>query len=240
MDIKYIRLFATIFLVLVIPGIAWAHLPYLERNKTEIIVKNPEISKAYYGWLQGEPAVYSMSSPKPFLLYLNLLSPRIENGKMDYSMAIMSNDGEILAEAVGSDAFWLVTYEPFANDYYSKGPEYEARLPAGNYKVKVYNSGNSGNYVLAIGKTEDLSLGEFIRTLIVLPSIKQEFFGQYPWQAYNNFIGLGALILIVVICIIFYFAISLIRKSRAKKRLDYEYKNNRRDRGESRRRPSET
>lgn len=199
-----------------------AHSPYLEGDKSEAVVGDPEISKAYYGWLGGQPAVYSISSPKPFDLYLNLLSPQIDGAKLDFS-ARVSRDGEPFAQINGTDALWLVEYEPFANDYYVKGPEYEAQVPAGDYEIEIYNSGDSGNYVLAVGKKEDLSPAAFLRTLAVLPQIKQEFWGKPAWQAYNNFMGLAALAIIVVLAIAAYFTISFFHRRRLKKRLDSEY-----------------
>jgi hypothetical protein len=216
--------------------IAIAHLPYLERGFAEIKIEKPEISKAYYGWLQGKPAVYTISSAKPFLLYLNLLSPQIEAARMDYSAQIYK-DGEPFAQVPADNSLWLVTYEPFANDYYAKGPEFEMAAPAGNYRIEVGNSGNSGNYVLAVGKTEDLSLGEFLRTLLVLPAVKQEFFGRAWWQAYNNLIGLGAFVALALFLILFYFVVSFVKKRRLKIKLDNEYKSHRNiggaDRGQS-------
>lgn len=199
-----------------------AHLPYMAEDNTGITVDKPEISKAYYGWLQGEEAVYSIDSAKPFLLYLNLLSPQVDGGRQDFSAKVYKND-ELLATLNGGDTIWLVTYEPFANDYYIKGPEYEARAVAGNYKIEVYNSGNSGNYVLAVGKTEDLSPGQFLRTLAVLPKVKQDFFGKAWWEAYNNLVGLAAFVIIVLLAIAIYFAVSTIKIRRLKARLDNEY-----------------
>jgi hypothetical protein len=222
-------IFALLLPLAAAPLTACAHLPYLEEGNTEISVSEPEISKAYYGWLQGAPAVYSISSDKPFDLYLNLLSPRVENGKMDYSIDIY-RDGELLQNVYGGDAIWLVEYEPFANDYYSKGPEYQIQAAAGEYRVEVYNSGNSGNYVLAVGKTEDLSLGQFFRTLAVLPKIKTEIFGKPALDAFNNYLGLAALIMLLAVLAIAYFAITFTKRMFLKKRLDHEYQNYRQPR----------
>lgn len=213
-------------LMLAIAQTACAHLPYLERDNTGIIVTASEISKAYYGWLNGEPAVYSIAAAKPFLLYLGLLSPKSDNNRQDYSARIYK-DGELFGKLDGADYIWLVSYEPFANDYYNKGPEYETQAPAGDYQIEVYNSGDSGNYVLAIGKNEDLSLGQFLRTLWVLPGLKEEFFGKSRWEAFNNYIGLAALVLLSIFAIIAYFVASFIKRARLKKRLDNEYKNSR-------------
>lgn len=201
---------------------ASAHLPRLERENTEIKIEKPETSKAYYGWLEGAPAVYSIASEKPFLLYINLLSPRVENNRMDYS-ANVYKDGALFAKVLADDSFWLVNYEPFANDYYAKGPEYEQEVDAGNYQIEIFNSGNCGNYVLAVGKTENLSLGEFLRTLFVLPRVKEEFFGKPWWEGYNNPIGLAALIFLTVVLIVLYFIISFVKNKKLKKKLDIEY-----------------
>jgi len=204
----------------------WAHLPYLEADKKAVVVVDPEISKAYYGWLQGSAADYLIDSRQPFLLYLNLLAPQVENAQLDFSMKIYK-DGDLLETRSDEDAFWQVDYEPFANDYYLKGPEYETQMSPGNYKIEIFNSGNSGNYVLAVGKKEDLSFGQFLRTLAVLPQVKQEFWGKPLWQAYNNFVGLAAFILLVLLLMAAYFAISFIKNRRLKIKLDNEYKNNR-------------
>ncbi|MFA6375977.1 MAG: hypothetical protein WCX69_01080 [Candidatus Paceibacterota bacterium] len=211
-----------------------AHLPYLEGDKEETVVADPEVSRAYYGWLSRRPAAYLIDSRQPFSLYLNLLAPQIENARLDFSMKIYK-DGDLLETRSGADAFWQVDYEPFANDYYLKGPEYEAQMPAGNYEIEIYNSGNSGNYVLAVGKKEDLSFGQFLRTLAVLPQVKQEFWGKPIWQAYNNFIGLAAFILLVFSLVAIYFIVSFVNNHRLKIKLDDEYKNNRSTRGADRR-----
>ncbi len=219
---KKIALFLALAGLFVFAPAASAHLPRLERGKTEIKIKKPEVSQAFYGWLQGKPAVYLISSKKPFLLYLGLLSPRTEAARMDYSISI-SKDGAPFARVSADDSLWMLEYEPFGDDYYSKGPEYQAQVPAGDYQIEVSNSGNNGNYVLVAGKTEDLSAGEFLRTLAVLPAVKQEFFGKPWWQAYNNLVGLAAFILLVFISIAAYFIISFIRRRRLKAKLDREY-----------------
>jgi len=223
---KSLVLFSIVVLALGAAQTARAHLPYLESDKKEVSVESPVVSKAYYGWLSSDSAVYSIDSAKPFLLYLNLLAPKVENARLDFSAKIYK-DGDQLGAMNGGDAFWQVEYEPFANDYYLKGPEYEAQLPAGDYRVEVYNSGNSGNYVLAVGKTEDLSFSQFLRTLAVLPQVKEKFWGLPVWQAYNNFIGLAAFVMLVILSMMIYFAVSFVQRRRLKIRLDNEYKNNR-------------
>jgi len=153
---------------------------------------------------------------------VNLLSPRIDGERVNLSAKIRKN-GRLIKTLDGNNDFWLVEYEPFANDYYLKGSEYEARVDAGDYQIEIYNSGSRGNYVLVLGKKEDLSFGEFLRTLVVLPKVKEEFFGKNAWQAYNNLMGLTGFILLVILAMVAYFTFSFFRRYRLKKQLDKEY-----------------
>ena len=174
--LRFIVLAALLF-VLALP--VEAHLPRMEGANAEIKIERPEISQAFYGWLEGKPAIYSINAKAPFLLYVGLLSPRVEFLRTDFS-AVIRKDGELFSRVSAEDSLWPVVYEPFANDYYAKGPEWEQKVPAGKYEIEISNSGNNGSYSLTIGKTEDLSLGGFLRTLAVLPRVKEEFFG-VPW-----------------------------------------------------------
>ena len=229
------KLFVFLLLLSAAPA-AQAHLPYLEENNTEITVAQPEISKAYYGWLNGMPAVYTISSPKPFKLYLNLMSPQLSDARVDFSADIYDKDGELIQTMNGIDFVWLAYYEPFANDYYIRGPEYEADVPAGIYQVEVRNSSNYGDYVLTVGQKEDQSLGEFIRTMAVLPEVKEKFFGKTGWEAYQGFAGMYALGMLTVIFVVLLLLFFNIRRRILKNRLDNErdeYKNNRGSRGKN-------
>ena len=217
--LRFIVLAALLF-VLALP--VEAHLPRMEGANAEIKIERPEISQAFYGWLEGKPAIYSINAKAPFLLYVGLLSPRVEFLRTDFS-AVIRKDGKLFSRISAEDSLWPVTYEPFANDYYAKGPEWEQRVPAGKYEIEVSNSGNSGSYSLAIGKTEDLSLGGFLRTLAVLPHVKEKFFGVPWWQAYNNLIGVAALIFLAVLLIAAYFATSFFKNRRLKNKLDEQY-----------------
>jgi len=217
--LRFIVLAALLF-VLALP--VEAHLPRMEGANAEIKIERPEISQAFYGWLEGKPAIYSINAKAPFLLYVGLLSPRVEFLRTDFS-AVIRKDGELFSRVSAEDSLWPVVYEPFANDYYAKGPEWEQKVPAGKYEIEISNSGNNGSYSLTIGKTEDLSLGGFLRTLAVLPRVKEKFFGVPWWQAYNNLIGVAALIFLAVLLIAAYFATSFFKNRRLKNKLDEQY-----------------
>lgn len=226
------------FIFLMLLGAAFpalAYLPYLEESKTNVAITRPETSQTHYGWLDGRSAVYTISSVRPFKLYLNLMSPRTNDSWLDFSADIY-RDGQLIHTMNGIDFVWLVQYEPFANDYYIRGPEYETDAPAGDYRIEIYNSTDRGDYVLAVGKVEDRSLGEFLRTMLVLPEVKEKFFGKNRWEAYQGFGGIALLVLIVVILVILFLAVSSFRRRRLKKRLDDEadeYKKNRGRRGKN-------
>jgi len=236
MEIARVLAFFAAFVLFFAPApLAQAHLPYLEEGAPEVTIEKPEISQIYYGWLEGGPAIYYISSPKPFKLYLNLLSPQMSDARVDFSANIYK-EGELYDKMNGIDFVWLAFYEPFANDYYIKGPEYGKEVPAGTYQVEIYNSANRGDYALSVGEKEDLSPGEFLRTLSVLPEVKEKFFGKNPWEAYHSFVGLIALVFIVIILVAIYLTISAAWRRSLKDRLDGEddeYKKNRKSRGEN-------
>lgn len=62
------------------PALAFAHQPRITESRlTE--VPSPEISKAYYGKLTGEPDVYVIKATEAFDLYVNILVPDIAEQK---------------------------------------------------------------------------------------------------------------------------------------------------------------
>lgn len=222
--------FAAIFsLLLASPGV-YAHQPRLAGAAEMIEVSEPEISKAYYGELAGKPAVYKISSAKPFQLYVGLLVPDMPGIETDISAEI-SKDGELLNNLYGPDFFWMNFYEPFADDYYLEGPEFDSRVEAGSYIIKVHSPDNAGKYVLAIGKKERFGFSDTIDALGVLPKVKKEFFGKSPYTAYNNYFGLTVLIFLAITAILIYLAIAFYKRRQAKKIIDDEYKKSGRFRG---------
>lgn len=176
---------------------AHAHQPRLVGDQKSIAVESPEISKAYYGYLKGAPAKYVISSDSPFPLYVNILVPAIKGVTLDFS-ARVSRDGKLLALLDGTKYEWKKFYEEFGGDDYFMGPEYSKDVPAGNYEIVVYNPGNSGKYVLAIGEKESFTPAETLKTLLLLPRLKL-YFHKSPLTAYFNKIGLFMAPLILIL-----------------------------------------
>ncbi|MSR78889.1 MAG: hypothetical protein EXS59_01965, partial [Candidatus Taylorbacteria bacterium] len=82
-----------------VPAFALAHQPRITESRlTE--VPSPEVSKAYYGKLTGEPDVYVINASEAFDFYVNVLVPDIAGQKKDVS-AIILKDGTELAKLNG-------------------------------------------------------------------------------------------------------------------------------------------
>ena len=185
------RIRAVAILIFLCAGTAFAHQPRIVDDKPVIEVKKPEISKAYYARLSGNPQTYVIRSEIPLRLYVNILVPDLPGIEMDYEAVISRQDDSqdvVLARLDGKVFEWRPFYEPFGGDRYMLGPEYEEVVPAGTYVVVVSSSDNRGKYVLAVGKTERFPPGEMIRTIVTLPKLKK-YFGKSPWTAFFNLSG---------------------------------------------------
>lgn len=74
--------------------VATAHQPRIVEN-TQITVKDFEISKSYYGQLEGEPHVYTIEASEEFNLYVNVLVPDSQGQKKDVSAEIFKGGQSI-------------------------------------------------------------------------------------------------------------------------------------------------
>lgn len=165
-------------LFILVPTFTSAHQPRIAESR-EILVPNPEISKAYYGKLSGEPDVYVIKANEPFDLYVNILVPDIADQKKDVSVVALK-DGAQIALLDGLNFEWKQFYEPFGADTYWMGPEYRARSEAGIYEIRVWSSNNDSKYSLAIGEIEAFDGKESLNALTVIPELKKDFFGKSP------------------------------------------------------------
>lgn len=79
--------------------------------------------------------------------------------------------------------------------------------------------------MLAIGDREAFPLDELVRTYVVLPRLKSEFFGISPFSAYFNIMGIFLAVLLVIAGVIFitvFYSITIIRKKLTQKKLSQE------------------
>ena len=127
-------------------------------------VVEPEISKAFYSELKGNAHYYKITSNKEFLFYAGILSPKVNDSYKWLSLDVLDKYENTIYQADGSNFDWKAWYEPYARDYYWKGPEIgmdtngefktSFALKAGTYTIKVYNEDNLGHYSLAVGEAE--------------------------------------------------------------------------------------
>ena len=177
-------------------GAAFAHQPRFVSDQPSIVVRDPEISQAFYARLAGNPQAYHIRSEAPLRLYVNLLVPDIAGSETDYEAVIFRETGgetELLARLEGKAHSWRPFFEPFGGDRYLIGPEYDEQVQAGAYAVVVTSSDNIGKYVLAVGKIEKFPPKAMVRTLVALPRLKR-YFGKSPLTAYFNLSGVFLLV----------------------------------------------
>lgn len=181
-----------------------AHQPEFINDKSWVKVMEPEISKAYYGFLPNQSVKYIISTTSPFTLYLGLLIPDLPDLSKNLSVFVVYQDGTVVASLLGEKFVWNRWYEEFGGDWYLRGPEIEKNVPAGTYTVIVSSLDNDWDkYVLAIGNKESFSIFDFSRVEKELYQIKTDFF-EKPW--YSIFEGkIGHYLLIFIILFVFLF-----------------------------------
>lgn len=226
---RYVIFLLVFFLI---PFLGLAHQPRIVETG-ETVVKNPEISQAFYGKLTGGPHIFYIDAPEAFRLYVNVLVPDISNQKKDVSAAIIKdgNLDEPVAILEGINFNWEWFWEEFGYDGYWRGPEYEASAEPGKYEIRVWSSNNDSKYSLAIGKIEAFDLAESRNALTLISILKKDFFETSPANFIFSPIGIAYIVLIFAAAFLFGFLYRLLFKTIYKKYRPYGINNiGRRDR----------
>jgi hypothetical protein len=191
--LKFIILLFVLFLSICAVS---AHQPRLEVGvnssmSNPIVVKNPEISQAWYGNLKGQPDYYMISSDKPFELFANILVPQSPGISSDFvSAQITDSSGKTLALLGGNQSSWTPIFEEFGGDYYLQGPTFDQNVSAGTYYIKVFNQNNTGKYSLATGAIEAFPPDESLKALVSIPLLKEQIFGKPVTILFFEFLGI--------------------------------------------------
>jgi hypothetical protein len=177
---------------------AWAHQPRLVEGSSNVVeIDEPEISKAYYAELQGEPDRYVIRSNEPFELYVGLTVPDIEGAETDFVVAVVG--GEMFDVRLdGAEHEWTPFYEEFAGDDYLNGPEFRQEVGAGEYWVTVSSPDNEGKYVLATGDVEYFGTTEGLDALAVIPELKADYFGKSKGSFLFSVFGAVQMVVLVL------------------------------------------
>ena len=176
----------------------------------------PEISKAYYSKLTGQPHYYVINSEDDFLFYTSILSPKINEEPSRFSLEVFDGDQNIVYKVDGSNFEWTAWYEPYARDWYWKGPEIGVEsgkefqtsftIDAGTYYIKVFNENNIGHYSLAVGEAEFFGSNLWEQILTWTPIIL--YIGPYMdivhWQKFDIRAFIPHIALLVLIFIIYF------------------------------------
>ena len=185
------RFIAVLCLSVLLPVVASAHQPYIVESD-EASVASPEISKVYYGRIEGGEHVFRVTSEVPFRFYVNLLVPDLPDQTRDFGVVILKADSPIpLGSFESAGHEWTPFFEPFGYDSYLKGPEFEAPVGAGSYEIRVRSATADAKYALAIGKAEVFTARDTLHALLTIPQLKKDFFGGQPVEFMLSPLGAG-------------------------------------------------
>jgi hypothetical protein len=194
---------------------AVAHQPRIVAGDSATLVEAPEISKAYYGQLTDKPNLFVVDAPGNWELFFEILVPDIFEARKDKSFRIEVEDNgqnRVVGQGSGSTFSWTPFYEEFGGDNYFRGPSFRANAGPGKYTITVFSPDNSGKYVLAIGERESFPPSEILRTIVVLPKLKSDFFNRSPMTAYFNRTGLFLLLMILLASAVLASAVYIARR----------------------------
>ncbi len=178
---------------LLLPLSAPAHQPRFITQDRVVEIKNPEVSQAFYGIMNGVPAHFMIVSGEPFDLYVSLLVPDVKGVAKDISAEIThtrTDGGTAVFVMDGSKSDWTPFHEKYANDKYFQGPEFKKiAAPAGTYDIKIHRSENVGRYVFVVGQAESFPPGEALKAVWLIPQLKLKFFDKPFYLIFWSKIG---------------------------------------------------
>ena len=179
-------LIITLLLIIVIKS-SEAHQPVLNSEKSNseepYIIEEPEISKAIFAELKGEPHYYRIDSNTKFKFYAGITTPKIDNCPLTkkFSFDVLDSDFELIKKKDGENFKWWPWYEKYGKKWYWVGPEFGAKFKSNNtfaagvYFIKIFNKKNQGNYVLATGDIEKFGPFVIAKLPFILPKINKKF-----------------------------------------------------------------
>lgn len=183
------------FLLVVFLSInSYAHQPRLNEQgdfgmskDDPYIIKDPEISKAIYSTLDGAEHFYKIKSDEDFNMYAGITVAKQDDCPDEYkkfSFSIHDENFDTLHTFDGESFEWWSWYEEYGKKWYWVGPEYGAEFKStnafkkGTYYIKIFNTDNVGNYVLAVGDIEKFNALVIGKMMLVLPKINKKFWNK--------------------------------------------------------------
>ncbi|MBI5655022.1 hypothetical protein HZC53_05230 [Candidatus Uhrbacteria bacterium] len=212
---KTTRGMALAFILLSLPAAAFAHDPRFVREEKVVEVSNPEISQAFYGWLDGQAVLYKIKTDVPQELYFQLLVPDVPGVMTDLKAELKAHGPEGVQTFVldGDKANWQRWYEEYGGEWYLKGPEMRQSVGTGTQTVFISNADLYGSYVFVVGEKEAFPLDRMIATVKLLPKLHQEFFLKPWYSSFFNRIGLFLAVPLIILAVLAVGAFLLYRHS---------------------------
>ncbi len=182
------------------PFVAFAHQPRIVDNGALVLIEQPEVSKVFYGQLNGKPQLFQITSAEPFTFYMNILVPDVAGAKKDVSVVFIdvAHPETPFAILNGLEGPWTPFFEPFSGDNYFKGPEFRSVIPAGTYQIGVGSTKNDSAYSLAVGESESFGLSDIFDAYRTIPEIKVTFFHKPAYTAFLTPFLAGPVILLII------------------------------------------
>ena len=166
----------------------YAHKPVLNENSTyppeaPYEIEEPEISKAIYSTLTGDPHYYRIQSDIDFDFYAGILAAKIGECALDrkFSFEVLDSEFHSINVADGENFEWEPWYEEYCKQWYWNGPEIGKNFlsdrvyKAGTYYIKVFNKTNTGQYIMAVGDIEKFSFTDIVGLLFSMGDIEDEY-----------------------------------------------------------------
>ena len=176
------------FIMMLASWLVYAHQPvFIPENRhtanAAYIIEEPEISKAIYSELNGEPHYYRIDSDSRFEFYAGITAPKIDDCPISkfFSFEVLDADFGLIERKDGENFNWWPWYEKHGEKWYWIGPEIGEKFKSnrfykkGTYYIRVYNESNTGQYVLAVGETESFPFTVLVRMLFTMPKINSAF-----------------------------------------------------------------
>ena len=178
----------SIVLLLGIFSQVYAHKPVFNENSTypadaPYEIEDPEISKAIYSTLIGDPHFYRIQSEVDFDFYAGILAAKIGECPLNskFSFEVLDSDFHKIYLADGENFEWTPWYEEYGKQWYWNGPEIGKNFlsdrvyGAGTYYIKVFNDSNTGQYIMAVGDIEKFSFTDIVGLIFSMGDIEDEF-----------------------------------------------------------------
>ena len=184
--------------MLFLPAVS-AHQPRLvmdlaiNNENSSLLVEDPQVSQSFYGELTGQPDYYRIVLDRPSRIYFGITAPDNPGQQTDFTVELYDHKDTAVTQVFlleGAGFQWTPFYEQFGGDWYLQGPAATENLTNVTYYVKVSSPSNQGRYALVIGDEESFPLGEVINAYLLLPIIKQQFFGRTIAFWFVEFLGM--------------------------------------------------